>query len=106
MSGIPFKDDFFPREFREKAQVAFSSGQQIGLRDISVGLGCQANGTIVSYADDDQRFHGHGGFPSMAKSMSALTVAAARALPPLRPRRVITGTGRRNAASLLSDTAT
>src|SRR5215510_13574896 len=60
----------------------------------------------ASDANYDEQLTGHDGSPRCAMSSSVLTVAVATALPPFRPRTVITGVSRVSACSLLSTTAT
>src|SRR5262249_37699649 len=95
------EDDLFSGEFREKSQVTLATREDLSAPQVTAGLRPQAVRSVLADAYDNERLGSHGWLPSRARDKRPLTAAAARALPPLRPSTVITGTGRRNASSLL-----
>src|SRR5690242_20684900 len=86
--------------------MPLTAGQDTGLGNMLQRFRGQPTWTIVSDANHDERLIGHDDSPCCAMSSSALTVAVATALPPFRPRTVITGVSKVNACSLLSTTET
>src|SRR6185369_14533515 len=88
---------------RDQRQMALAADQQLGAGDQGPGLRRQAGEPVFAEADDREP-GAHDGSPSSVTS-SALTAAAASALPPRRPRRVRNGIPRSAAISASFDSA-
>src|SRR5215831_6398001 len=99
-------EQFLALPVREKRQMSLAASQDTGPGNMLQRCRGQPTRTIVPNANHDERLTGHAGNPCCAMSSSALTVAVATALPPFRPRTVITGLSRVSACSLLSTTET